>query len=521
VSSQGLNFSSKTATTDAEGGFEFRNLPAGRYRLSASPGQYSATYLTTVFGAKKPSGPGSFDAGAPIDLADGETFAKATIGLFRGAVISGRVSDENGEPLARVQVYSILFTPGSPRGMRAGAGAQTDDLGQFRLFGLPPGDYTIAAEARGNTFVPPNAPPETEEERMGFMLTYYPNTPDDASAQRVRTRSGAETPGVEIRMVSGRLFHVTGMVTDSQGRSTQRVTGSLVKRTASTGGSASFGFSTDEQGRFQMRNVAPGTYRLTVRQQPIGPRGPDGTPADQGEFASLPLSINADLDNILIVTSPGATIVGSIVLEGDVPQSPGGPSTQPIRVNAQMADPESMIGMPTPPAATVTRDLTFTMKGFAGDFLLRPNAPGYYLKSVALGAEDITDTPHEFKNGDRVTIVLTSRASAIEGTVTDDAGKPVADAGLLLFSDDKASWRLNSIRTRRAVPDPSGHFRLQGLLPGRYFLVAVPRDRLNVFGPSADASFFEAIAKEATTVVLGEDEQRQVDVKVSAGGGGH
>jgi hypothetical protein len=92
----------------------------------------------------------------------------------------------------------------------------------------------------------------------------------------------------------------------------------------------------------------------------------------------------------------------------------------------------------------------------------------------------------------------------------------VTDAALVMFSDDKNAWRSNSIRTRRASADVNGHFRMQNVLPGRYFLIATPRERLNgVIDPSA----FEALSKEATSVVVGQDEQRQVDIKLSTGGG--
>lgn len=505
----------RTATTDAQGVFEFKGLPPGSYRLSAQPGQYSAAYLPMNYGAKKANAPGSTDPGTPIELADGQAFDKATIALSRGAVVVGRVTDENGDPLARVQVYTVMYLPGSSRGLRNGGNAQTDDLGQFRIFGLAPGDYTVAAEARGNSFVPPNAPPENEEDKNGFMTTFFPATTDEGAAQRVHTKPGAETPGVEIHMVTGRLFHLTGMVTDSQGRTGVRSSGSLYQRTAS-GMSSSWGFATDDQGRFQMRNIPPGNYRLTVRQQPMGPRNPDGSPGEQGEFASMPIAVNTDMDDILVTTSPGATIMGTVVFESGPPQLPASQASFQMRVNASPGDPENMMGSPPPQPALVTPDLTFTMKGLMGEFLLRSNAPGNYLKSVQLGADDITDTPHEFKSGDRVTIVLTSRASTLEGAVTDDAGKPVTDAALMLFSDDKASWRTNSIRTRRTGVDSAGHYRLQGLLPGRYFLVAMPRDRSNALG-TLDAAAFEALAKDATAVVIGEDEQRQVDLKVSGG----
>jgi hypothetical protein len=111
---------------------------------------------------------------------------------------------------------------------------------------------------------------------------------------------------------------------------------------------------------------------------------------------------------------------------------------------------------------------------------------------------------------------MTSRASTVEGNVTDDKGELSADAGIVLFSEDKTSWRPNSIRTRRGGVQRNGHYRMQGLMPGRYFIAAVPRERLN--GP-LDASIFEQLSKEATTVVVGEDETRLVDLKLLSGGG--
>ena len=244
----------RTMTTDAQGGFEFTGLPAGSYRVMANAAQYSAAYLSGAYGAKRPNTPMMVDQGAPIELADGQKFDKATIALQRGGVITGRVTDENGEALARVQVYTMFLPAGASRPQRTGGTVSTDDLGQFRLFGLQPADYIVVADARGPTFVQPNAGPEREEDKIGFMTTYFPGTADEASAQRVRVRAGGETPGVEIRLVSGRLFTISGMVLDSQGRAAARTSGQLMK--SSFGFTNSYGISTDEQGRFQKRNIA-------------------------------------------------------------------------------------------------------------------------------------------------------------------------------------------------------------------------------------------------------------------------
>jgi hypothetical protein len=103
--------------------------------------------------------------------------------------------------------------------------------------------------------------------------------------------------------------------------------------------------------------------------------------------------------------------------------------------------------------------------------------------------------------------------------VTDAKGSPVAEASIMLFGEDKGSWRAISVRTRRASPDQTGHFRLIGVLPGRYYIIATPRERLALPSFAMDAGYFEQFAKEATSLVIGEDEQRQVDLKLSAGGG--
>jgi protocatechuate 3,4-dioxygenase beta subunit len=505
----------RTATTDSQGAFEFTGLPAGTYRLTASANQYYAAYLGMTYGAKRPNGPGIQDFGQPIELTTGQVFDKAIIGLPRGGVIVGRVTDDSGDVLSRVQVYTLFYPPGSPRGQRMGSNAQTDDLGQFRLFGLTPGDYVLVAEARGPTFVQPNAPPETEEDKIGFVTTYYPNTPDEAAAQRVRARTGGETTGIELRMASGRLFRISGAIIDSQGRPSIRTNGSVVRR--QSGGMNGFGFSTDEQGRFQMRNIPPGNYRLVVRASSVPIDGPRASNEPAGEMANMLLSINSDLENIAVVTAPGATISGQVVFEEGPPlQAP-----QQMRVSAQVADPEGNMGMMiNPQPALVTPDLTFTMKGMMGEFVLRAGAQGQYLKAVMMGAEDIIDTPREFKNGDKVTLVLTARASTLEGTVTDAQGKPSTDAGIIFFSEDKASWRVNSSKMRRSGVDQTGHYKLPGLMPGRYFIVAVPRERVNGLAPGTDATFFEQLSKDATAVVVGEDEQRQVDLKVAVSGGG-
>jgi protocatechuate 3,4-dioxygenase beta subunit len=508
----------RSTRTDDQGNFEFKALPAGTYRLSASTSQYSAQYLAFGYGAKRTIS----DPGTPITLSEGQTFDKATIALPRGAVIVGRITDDGGEPMARVQVYGLWFPPGSTRGQRNSGGVQTDDLGQFRLFGLQPGEYAVVAEARMPTFVNPNVPQsDAEEERSGFLTTFYPGTPDEAAAQHVRTRAGVETTGIEIRMSKGRLFRISGIVMDSQGNPMAHAIGQLFQlaRRTSAVGMFGTGFSTDEQGRFQMQNLAPGNYRVIVRQRPqnVGPNGPE---ANQGEMANVPVTLaGADLENLMIVTRPGVTVLGHVEFEQGPPQQPIGT----MRITTIPGDQEfGMLG--APPNATVRKDLTFKLAGLNGEYLIRGGGglpQDYYIKAVLVGGDDVSDTPREFKPQDHVTLLISSRGATLEGTVTDAKGTPTSDAGIIVFPEDKASWRATSTRVRRSSPDAQGHYRISQMHPGRYFILATERGRLNTFPGLDYAAFYDELSKEATTLIVNEDETRMVDLKVVASSGGH
>ncbi len=138
----GSEVAPKAALTDAEGRFEFRELPAGRFTLQAS----KSGYVNVQYGQTRP-----FESGKPIELADKQGLDNADISMPRGSVIAGRIVDEFGDAIPDVSVTAMRqsWQNGRRRLVPSpGRVAQTNDLGQFRLYGLPPGDYYVSASLR-------------------------------------------------------------------------------------------------------------------------------------------------------------------------------------------------------------------------------------------------------------------------------------------------------------------------------------------------------------------------------------
>ena len=213
---------------------------------------------------------------------------------------------------------------------------------------------------------------------------------------------------------------------------------------------------------------------------------------------------------------PTVTLTGRVVFDGTAPPVPG---TDGLGIDAQPKN-QSMNTQLFLRRAPVAADLTFTLRRVAGELLLRPggNFGSWVLKAVMLGNQDITDVPTEFRAEDsgRVQLVLTNRASELTGRVTGEKGEPAASSSVVLFSEDRATWFGSSSRVRTTRTRPDGGFSLMGPA-GRYYLIAVPLARA-IDNRNVDAAALAALVRDATALVLGEDEQRQVDLKMLPGG---
>ena len=134
----------RAAVTDAQGTFSFERLPAGQYSIGVSRNGF----LPASFGQKKPGGPGTTFA-----LADGQK-AAADIQMIRGGVISGRALGEDGEPMSNAQIRAWRYVSNAGvKRLQQTDGATSDDRGEYRLFGLQPGDYLVSSTPNNNDMV--------------------------------------------------------------------------------------------------------------------------------------------------------------------------------------------------------------------------------------------------------------------------------------------------------------------------------------------------------------------------------
>jgi hypothetical protein len=248
---------SRLALTNGDGRFELRDLAAARYQVTVS----RTGFISTQFGQRRP-----FEAPTPIELAEGAT-TTANMTMRRGGAVYGRVLDQFGEPAVgmRVDVMRARMAQGSRRLERVGAGDRTDDTGAYRIYGLPPGDYYVAASGG-----------PVESARRDPPI-YYPGTPSFVEAQPVTLSAGGEA-SADVQMIAVRGARVSGSDVNSAGAPVAAMVNLrsevVALGPAIGGGAAALDLHADAaaDGTFTVEDVPPGPYML-VAMLPFAPAG--------------------------------------------------------------------------------------------------------------------------------------------------------------------------------------------------------------------------------------------------------
>jgi len=530
----GPDIGSKTALTDAQGRYEFKDLPAGRFNVSVS----KSGFVSMQYGQNRP-----FEPGRPIDLVDAQVLEKVDVSLPRGSVLAGRVVDEFGEPVAEASVSAMRmqYAGGKRRLVPSGRNGTTNDLGQFRLYGLPPGEYYVSATLRSMDSMVMDlmggggaGGPTGSNQNAGYAATYYPGTSNPGDAQRVAVAVGQELNGVDVQLQPVRLARISGTAVGSDGKP---MSGAMVMLLPTMKDAMQFmpgGTSrTNKDGQFTLSGVAPGEYSIQVQSLAAimnaaseamtvfavssGDRSqtPPSSPQER-EFAVAPVTVaGEDIAGMVVLGTRGAKASGQISFEGGV--TPEGIAS--IRLMAGPSEGDSM--GPASAAfgnSSVKNDGTFSIDGLVGGRIFRVlNAPkGWFLKRVTVGGEDVTDKGMEFKPGEDVAdirVELTNKTTGITGSVTDDKGQAQKDYTVVVFPENQQKWTLaNSRWASSARPDQEGRFTFSNLPPGAYFAIAV---EYVASGEWSDPEWLARASKKATRFTLDEGSAKVLDLKLS------
>jgi hypothetical protein len=501
-----------TTVTDDNGAFEIPGLPAGRFSLTVTKGGY----LTLGPGQTAPG-----DRARPIEAADGSTVDLPPILLPRGGVVTGRILDEYGDavPEITVQAFRAQYMQGMRR-LVSVRSAQTNDIGQYRIYGLQPGTYYVAATSRGADGNPHSiAEPGTEAVRGGGGLapTFYPGTVAAGDAQRIAVGAATETPGVDFSLRPARLARINGTIVDARGAPANDYV--VMLNPARSDGALLGGTTMSPEnpgGRFTLSNVAPGEYRLDVRAraaiEAIAQSGGVGqTQSADVPFASVPITVaGEDIDGVVIRLASGHRLSGRVIVEG---AEAGASLPASLKVSALPAVGGISATM-LAAAAPVASDGTFTVRGVEGRRFVRvAGLPGgWALQSVRAGGLDVTDSGIDVMDGiDGVEIVLTANATRLSVVVTDAAGNLVPAASVIIFPEDRelrTAPHNRYVTTARSGAE--GRFEIRGLPAASYLAIALPALE---DGEWAEPDHLDRVSAAATRVTLVKGESTTVALR--------
>jgi hypothetical protein len=479
-------------TTDAGGRFTLKNVERGRYRLRVSRNGF----VDQEYGQKTPNDPGSI-----LTLAPGQQVNDLLFRLIPWAVIAGRILNEDGEPLPWVQVTALreAYTDGK-RKLSPDAQETTNDLGEYRLFGLRPGRYFVSAtystKNQGVVEMGEAAPVE-ESFAQGYVPTYYPGTPDPAKAATITVKPGDEIPSVDVFLqrvaaykIRGRIYN---MITHRPGKDVSII---MLPRNSQLAGSV-FNFETavlDKDGSFVLNDILPGSYTLSAFWFDEGKSYVAKQDIDVGK---------ADVEGVTLTIAPGTNINGRVIWDGK-------PSLESDELSISPYATEQ--GIDFGGAARVAPNGSFTLKDISEDtYHLSVNgmSKDCYIKAIRYGMVDALYDGFAVQRGTDASleVTLSSRGARVQGTVADADSLPIAGVWVVLVPEEAHRGQMQMYK--KTTTDQYGHFELRGIPPGDYKLFSWEEVEN---GAWQDPEFLKPFEEKGEEVKLQEDDHKTMNL---------
>lgn len=454
-----------TAETGPDGSFRIENIVPGRYWLFAERNGF----------LDRDKNRGRID-GRVVALTEGQELKDVRIRLQAAAVIRGRVTDEDGEPMpnAEVSVMRQTFAGGHRRWEQAGS-ERTNDLGEYRIANLaagnvyvsvnPPPDFKSLIEAGGNGGAQPSPP---DKPSVIYQTTYYPGTSDRSQATAIQLHAGDEFP-VNFSLTPSPSLSIRGAVVNLPPKTSATIM--LQSRDFNL---ILNGAEIRKDGSFVIRNVSPGNYTIQATVE--------GSPVPMTAREMLQVG-STNVEGLRLAPRPAATVRGRLRVESNNAAKRIDPERiflglRPLDDDeSKMGVLQASLGEGFSPETHVAADGSFEWNNvppgryYVQMFGNTGSNEDWFVKSVVAGGSDLNDAGISVNGGVVVLdLIASANGGVVDGVVTNEKGEPVPNA--VIVAVPEARWLGREDRYRQTVSDQSGRFSLHGVRPGDYTLFA-------------------------------------------------
>ena len=485
---QRQNNRSFVATTDSYGVFSLKRVDPGSFRLSAT----RRGYVTQQYGQSS-----LYPAGNLLELEPGAHVKDLLLRLQVGAVVAGRILDEDGEPMPNVQVNALWRTYRDGRRTLVPAGfSSTNDLGEYRIFGLAPGEYIIRAALMANVIMA-GAAAGPESEQLGdsaYAPTFYPGVQDPSQANPIPLRAADEIRA-NFTLNPTRAFSVSGKVINPvvSGRAWLMLASRDEMEQFNSGSSRSAVVNLD--GTFEFRRVLPGAYTIIGRTNDEKARFTARQNIDVGD---------RNLTNVIVAFRPNSDIAGRFTVIGSFRGR-----LRDLNISLQ-SDSGPMMGGAS---ASAKDDGSFVINGVADDvYRIRIGGvpPNGYIRTLRYGSADVLERGLDPAGAhDSLEVVISTDGGGITGVAVDKNQKAQPGVTVIAIPDHPLRWI--SERSKSIGTDQNGRFNLQGLRPGRYRLYAFEQIEPGAY---EDPQFMKKYLDYGRNVEVSENSKQTVDLKI-------
>jgi protocatechuate 3,4-dioxygenase beta subunit len=471
--------------TDSSGSFRLNDIEPGSYRLEASRNGFTSAGHT---GRGQPSA-------TSLSLEAGQEIKGIRLELEPQGTIAGRVLGVDRDPLSNVVVMA-LRREGGKRQLALATRVYTNDLGEFRLYGLRPGRYYLSAVYRGElptssgVLQAVESQSEPDARQDAYAPTYYPHAVRLMDAEPLRVMPGGLLAGMDFELSTAHPVRVSGRVLIPGARVDRNVKLSLVPRDSSIMArffprqKVDFEPST---GEFELRNVTPGEYVLSA----------DWLNGTRRYRARTPVDIDkTDLRGVTLRLVPPLEVSGQVRVEGA-----NNLDLSVLGVSLSLREPEAIA---SGGRGTVHANGSFTIANVLPEHYtvsVSGLKDDYYLKSVYLGTAELSPSDVDLSRGAAgvLELVASPAGGRIEGVVLDEKQQPVAAATVALIAPAaEANDPYRNQPYKRVATDHDGRFTLRGIAPGNYRLFASEEIEPDLYRDPAVMASLEKLGKTVT-----------------------